>query len=262
IYGYPGKKSGLEIPDLRRVKFQDAPGLFKIFMLHTTIDKAKGSLPIDSIEVDLLPKADYYALGHLHIDFEYENFVYAGPTFPNNFQELEELKGGCFYIVDTELKNPFKRINLKTKEIESFDLSINDATIATEKIINEVSKRDLYNKLVLLRIHGILEKGKHSDIKFTQIEEFIKEKGAYFVLRNTHDLSVKGSELEFETKDSNNIEDEAISAYSGENPSQFNNLIPYLLEIFSMEKQEDERSAVFESRLFEEAKKVFNFDAF
>ena len=41
IYGYPGKTAGLEIADLRRAEFNEAPGLFKIFMLHTTIDKAR-----------------------------------------------------------------------------------------------------------------------------------------------------------------------------------------------------------------------------
>jgi hypothetical protein len=97
IYGYPGKKSGLEIPDLRKIKINDAPGMFKIIMLHTTLDKAKGTLPIDSIESDLLPPADYYALGHLHIDFQYQNFIYPGPVFPNNFQELEDLHHGSFY---------------------------------------------------------------------------------------------------------------------------------------------------------------------
>ena len=76
IYGYPGKKSGLEISDLRKVKLNEAPGMFKIFMLHTTIDKAKGTLPIEAVEINNLPKADYYALGHLHIDFQYQNFVY------------------------------------------------------------------------------------------------------------------------------------------------------------------------------------------
>ncbi len=63
LYGYPGKKSGLEIQDLRKIKLNDSPGMFKILMLHTTIDKAKGTLPIDSIETSLLPYADYYALG-------------------------------------------------------------------------------------------------------------------------------------------------------------------------------------------------------
>jgi len=70
----PEKNTSLEIPDLRKIKLNEAPGMFKIFMLHTTIDKAKGTLPIDSIETELLPKADYYALGHLHIDFSIPKF--------------------------------------------------------------------------------------------------------------------------------------------------------------------------------------------
>ncbi|HPD81901.1 MAG TPA: DNA repair exonuclease, partial [Candidatus Pacearchaeota archaeon] len=49
IYGYPGKKSGLEIADLKRVRLNDSPGLFRILMLHTTIDKVVGSLPMESI---------------------------------------------------------------------------------------------------------------------------------------------------------------------------------------------------------------------
>jgi len=109
IYGYPGKKSGLEVQDLRKIKFNDAPGMFKILMLHTTIDKAKGTLPIDAIETEKLPYADYYALGHLHIDFKYKNFVYPGPIFPNNFQELEDLKYGRFCIVDTKSENYLKK---------------------------------------------------------------------------------------------------------------------------------------------------------
>src|SRR3972149_251820 len=71
IYGYPGKTSGLELVDLRRAEFNETPGLFKIFMLHTTIDKARGSLPIDALVTELLPHADYYACGHLHMDFHY-----------------------------------------------------------------------------------------------------------------------------------------------------------------------------------------------
>ena len=52
IYGYPGKKSGLEIRDLKKIKLNEAPGFFKILMLHTTLDKAKGSLPIEALEAD------------------------------------------------------------------------------------------------------------------------------------------------------------------------------------------------------------------
>ena len=259
IYGYPGKKSGLEINDLRRVKLNDAPGMFKIFMLHTTIDKAKGTLPIDALETDLLPKADYYALGHLHIDFQYQNFVYPGPIFPNNFQELEDLNYGSFYIIDTESENSLRKVELKIKEIVSIELEIRNTISATEKIIDELKDKELEDKIVLLRIRGELENGKSSDIKFLQIEEFVKERGAYFLLRNTHDLKSKEVEMELDIGDTEDIEEETIKVYSDQNPSDFNKLIPSIMNVFSIEKQEDEKSEVFINRLLDGTKKVLKF---
>jgi len=260
IYGYPGKKSGLEIPELRKIKLNDAPGMFKIFMFHTTLDKAKGTLPIDSIESNLLPKADYYALGHLHIDFQYENFVYPGPIFPNNFQELEDLKFGSFYIVNTDSTNLLKKIELNLKSVETFDITLNNTLTATEKILSEISKRNIEDKIVLLRIHGVLENGKQSDIKFNQIEEIVKQKKAYFMLKNTHDLKEKEVEIEIEVKDTGNIEEEVIKIYSKENPSEFDSLIPHLINALSIEKQEDEKSIIFENRLMDNAKKILGIE--
>jgi len=258
LYGYPGRKSGLEINDIRKIKFDDAPGMFKIFMLHTTIDKAKGNLPVDSVEISCLPKADYYAMGHLHIDFQYDNFVYPGPVFPNNFQELEDLNHGSFYIVDTDNSNPLKKIELKIKEVEFFEIEIKNAITATEKIISELSKRDLENKIILLRIKGELHEGKNSDIKFSQIEEFAKNKKCYFLLKNTHDLKTKELELEIEVEKTENIEEETIKIYSSNNPSDFNKLIPQLINSLSIEKQEGETSAVFENRVLENVKGTLN----
>ena len=259
IYGYPGKRSSLEIPDLRRVKFNDAPGMFKIFMLHTTIDKAKGNVPMDAIETDLLPKADYYALGHLHLDYEKDGFVYAGPVFPNNFQELADLQKGRFYIVDTESQKPLRRIDLKIKDVVFVEFEIKDALRATDIIIYELEKRDLDDKIVLIKIRGELETGKASDIKFQKIEDFLKQKNAYFMLRNTHDLKQKEIELEIEVKESENIEDDTVKIFSEQNPSQFNLSIPLLLNSLSIEKQEGETSETFLNRLVAETKKVLNF---
>jgi len=259
IYGYPGKKSSLEISDLKKIKLNDAPGMFKIFIFHTTIDKAKGTLPIDAIETELLPKADYYALGHLHIDFQYQNFVYPGPIFPNNFQELEDLNHGSFYIVDTDSVNALQKIELKIKDVVSLNIEIKNAITATEEIISELDKKDLEDKIILLRIRGELETGKNSDIKFQQIEEFARDKNAYFVLRNTHDLKTKELELEIEIKDSENIEEETIKIYSEQNPSDFNKLIPQLINSLSIEKQEGETSESFTNRILEESKKILNF---
>ena len=258
IYGYAGKKSGLEIPDLRKIKLNDSPGMFKIFMLHTTIDKAKGTLPIDSIETDLLPEVDYYALGHLHMDFKYKNFIYPGPVFPNNFQELEDLKSGSFYVIDTEEGNS-EKIDLKIKDIVSLNIEINDALTATELIISEIEKQEIEDKIVLLRIRGEIKRGNNSDVKFLQIEEFAKSKNAYFVLRNTHDLKTKEVELDIEVKDIENVEEDTVKLYSEQNPSDFNLLIPQLINSFSIERQEGETIDSFNSHLFEEAKKILKF---
>lgn len=257
LYGYPGKTSGLEVGDLRRAQFNEAPGLFKIFLLHTTIDKAKGGLPIDALEVSKVPKADYYALGHLHIDFQYENFVYPGPLFPNNFQELEDLQHGGFYIVDTGLEKPLKRIDLKIKDVVSFNIEVRNAIRATEQILSELEKQDLEDKIVLLRIHGILESGKHSDIKFARIEETAKKKGAFFLLRNTHDLKTKEAEIATEISETENIEEESIKKYSEQNPAAFNKFIPQIMNALSTEKQEGETTESFTNRLLDETKKIF-----
>jgi exonuclease SbcD len=262
IYGYPGKKSGLEIQDLRKIKFNDSPGMFKIFMLHTTIDMAKGNLPVDSIEIALLPKADYYALGHLHIDFQYQNFVYPGPVFPNNFQELEDLNYGGFYIIDTDSQKSLQKIELKIKEIISLDFQISNALTATEKIISKLSTCDIKDKIILLRIRGVLENSKNSDIKYRQIEDFVKQKGAFFLLKNTHDLKTKEIELEIESGNSGDIEDETIKIYSGQNPSEFNCLILELINSLAIEKNEGETVESFTNRLIDETKKIFELRCF
>ncbi|OGJ13256.1 hypothetical protein A3K82_01710 [Candidatus Pacearchaeota archaeon RBG_19FT_COMBO_34_9] len=259
IYGYPGKKSGLEIDDLRKIKLNDSPGMFKIFMLHTTIDKARGTLPIDALETDSLPKADYYALGHLHMDFQYQNFVYPGPIFPNNFQELEDLQHGSFYIVDTDKENSLEKVELKLKETILIDIELRNAINATEKIISEIEKRDVEDKIILLRVRGELESGSNSDIKFSQIEESALRKKAYFLLKNTHELKTKEVEMNVEIKNIDNLEEETIKVFSQQNPADFNMFISQLMNSLSIEKQEGEKIESFTTRLLEESKKILKF---
>jgi len=258
IYGYPGKKSGLEVPDIKKIKLEDAPGMFKILMLHTTLDKVRGVLPIECVEMDSLPEANYYALGHIHVDFKYKNLIYPGPVFPNNFTELETVENGSFYIIDTELLDPFEKIEIKLKEIEIVDFDIKKSSENYEKIINELQKRNLLDKIVLLRISGELENQKISDLKLEKIENYCFENGAYFFLKNTHDLKTSDIDFNMEVKNKDNLEEEAIKIYSKENPSEFNNLIPQLMNVLSIEKQEGETIDSFNTRLLEDSKKVLN----
>jgi hypothetical protein len=152
-----------------------------------------------------------------------------------------------------------EKIELKIKDVLPITIEIRDALNGTDKIISELEKHEARDKIVLLRIWGDIEKGKVSDIKFQRIEEVMEKKGAYFVLRNTHDLKVKDPELDFEVIESEDIETETIKFYGENNPSRFNKHIDDLMGVLSSEKQEGEKNDSFESRVLEEAKKVLKF---
>lgn len=254
IFGYPGKKSGMEIPEIRRIKLNDAPGFYKILMLHTVMDFARGDLPIDAIGEEELPKADYYALGHLHIENSQDNFIYAGPIFPNNFQELEELKGGKFYIIET---SPFsiKKISLRLKEVEVIDLEMENSLIANEIILHELSSRNLKDKIILIKLSGVLKKGKLSNINFLEIEKFAKSRGAYCIVRSISQLSIEEPMIIQDTDNIDTLEEEIIMQYQKKD-SQFSPLLTPLMKSLSIEKQEDEKASVFESRLCDELNKL------
>lgn len=255
IYGYPGRKSGLEVKDIEGIKIQDSPGLFRILMLHTTLRDAVPSLPIPAVDEKKLPQVDYLALAHVHQNYEKENRVYCGPTFPNNAAELEELKGGSFYIVDTQGK--IQRKEIKMKEVIVLDIEITDALTAKDRVISELEKQNLKDKILILKLKGILERGRVSDINFQEITSFVREKQAFVFLKNTTKLESEQSKIKLELK-SENIEEEIIENYQKEKPNKFNSLIDHLFPILQMEKKEDETSRIFESRLISESKKAIS----
>jgi hypothetical protein len=252
IYGYPGKKSGLEVEDIEKITLNDSPGLFKILMLHTAIRGAIGSLPINAVEESKLPKVNYLALGHLHINFQKEEKVYSGPIFPNNLVELEELQGGSFYIFyDGKIQREF----IKLKEISTFSLEIKDALSATNEILNSLEKENLKDKIVILKLKGILENGKVSDINFFKIEQYIKKKGAYVFLKNTSNLISSEQEILIEFSDTQDLEKRIIEEFEKNHAHKLNSLIFPLFKTLQMEKKEEEKADVFEDRLISEIKK-------
>jgi len=257
LYGYPGKKAGLEVQELKNVKLHDSP-FFRIFALHTSITDAVKGVPMESVNEWELPDADYYALGHLHINYMKNRYVYAGPIFPNNFQELEELRGGSFYIVNTE---PFqaRKIDLRLKEIESIELEISNSLTATESLLADIKKRTIKDKIVLLKVRGKLETGKISDIKFDEIEKLVKEMGGFILLKNTSKLLVEEPEVNLQVEDMGQMEEEIIKEYSKNNPSRFDYLIPQIVNVLAIDKEDGETNETFETRLLEDLNKVLNF---
>ena len=253
IYGYPGRKSGLEVEEIEKVKLQDAPGLFKILMLHTAIRDAVGNAQIKSVDETTLPKVDYLALSHLHINYYKGNIVYSGPTFPNNISELEELQGGSFFIFDN---GKIKKEVLKTKEIISVTLEINDALTATERILQFFEGKNIKDKIIIIRVIGHLEKGKISDINFQKIESFLKEKEALVVLKSTSKLHISQLEVQTDFSDSENLEAQIINKFREANPNKFNAIIGSLINSLKIEKNEDETVSSFEERLLSENRKI------
>jgi len=260
IYGYPGKKSGMEIEELSRIKLEPTSKK-SIFMLHTTITDVIGNIDMNSIDKEHLAKADYYALGHIHQRFNIKHngsiFTYPGPTYPNNFQELVDLKQGSFNITEVDHEIRTKSILIPSKEIVFLEIELQNALTGTEEIINKINKLHLNDKILLLKLKGTLTTGKSGDIRFNEIEEFIKKKAVYCYLRNISQLRTKESGIkldEAKVGDVEEIEKLIQKEFSDENPHEFNSQLSQIMNILSLEKSEEEKSAVFENRLISELK--------
>ena len=253
IYGYPGKKSALEVDEIEKIKFHDSPGLFKILMLHTAIRDAVPNMSIKAVDDKKLPKVNYLALAHLHINYNKDGKVYSGPTFPNSLLELEELGAGSFYIFDN---GKIKRQEIRLKEVLFLNLEIKDSLKATELILEEIKKSNLKDKIVIIKLYGVLEVGKISDIDFAKIERHVKESGAYVFVKSTSKLHMPQPEIKLDLLDTENLESQIIKRFEEGNPSKFNDYIYQFMRILQAEKSEDEKSAVFEERIISEFQKA------
>jgi DNA repair protein SbcD/Mre11 len=270
ICGYPGKKSGLEVDDLKKVEVPNSNSdNFRILMLHTSVTEAIGSLPINSISLEDVPKADYYAMAHLHIDFNHKTSHggianYSGPIFPNSFQELEDIGRGSYYIVEIGgFTNPQKQ-ELRLKQVLPFKIEITNSLTGTQQIINELEKQDIQDKIILLRLHGVLEQGTNADIDYTKIKEYLEQKKVYSFLKNTNKLSTKQDiekpAIQIDEANVSKIEQALIKEYEEKNPDKFNTFILPLTHALELEKQEDEKTAIYESRLLSEVSKVLGVE--
>ena len=216
----------------------------------------------------LLPKNfNYYAGGHPHFIYnkhheEYGTIAYPGPLFPNNFKELEELKQGGFFIVDVT-NNKIEHKKIKLKEAVSFFINANNKScLEIEKELMEKLK-DTEDKIILIRIEGILNSGKASDINF---KEIFSKANAYSILKNTNKLESK----EFETIKIEGTVEEIESRILTENLTNSHlknltekeelNLSNNLMNILSREKDEGENKTDFENRIVKDLIKTLKLE--
>ncbi len=276
ITGMLGKRGSLEKNYYEKLVTEnlESESGYKIFLFHSGIDelKPKEMENIISQPLSLLPKGfDYYAGGHVHIveDKQIEGYgriTYPGPLFPNSFAELEKLERGGFYIVENE--------NVKWEPIQIYNvqkLSVNcnhkNPDEVKNEILNHFKKMELNNTVVLIRLGGVLESGKPSDIDFREIFTELYNKSAYFVMKSSHAVSSK--EFEEIKTDARNVEDiesflirEHLGQIKLDNLSieKEEDLIKNFMKILSTEKQEGETVPDFEKRVKEEFGRVLELE--
>ena len=263
ITGIYGRRTSLEREEYKKLdktNLEKEKG-FKIFMFHSLISELKPDFleMVESEPLSSLPKNfDYYAGGHPHFIITkkidgYGTLAYPGATFPNNFGELERFRNGGFLMVDISNGINVEYRPVIIKEMESFHIDVNDLSPndAQTKILKSLNK-NITDKVVTLRISGVLKSGKVSDIDFKEIQN--KLSNAYVTLKNINKLSTK--EIEKYTSDSNDIdiiEHNIIKEYS--NNTKFKDfgdasqLILNLIQELSLEKNEGETNSDFENKV-------------
>lgn len=272
ITGILGKRGALEKTYYEKLITEnlEAEKGFKIFLFHSGIDelKPKEMENIISQPLSLLPKGfNYYAGGHMHIvdDKQIEGYgriAYPGPLFPNNFAELEKLERGGFFIVEDE--------NMRWEPIQVYnvckinkDCNHKNPEEIKNEILDEIKNKEFNNTVVLIRLHGVLESGKPSDIDFREIFNELYNKSAYFVMKSSHGVASKEfKEIKTDARNVEDIESFLIKEHLGqiklENLSleKEERLIRDLMKILSTEKHEGETSNDFERRIREEVSKI------
>jgi len=114
----------------------------------------------------------------------------------------------------------------------------------------------------LLKLVGTINQGKTGDINFNEIDSFVEKKEAFSFVRNISSLKIQETELDLKESVENveQLEEKIIEEYSVKNPGQFNEFLPQLVNALSIEKNEDEKSMIFESRLLDELNKILGVD--
>ncbi len=275
ITGMLGKKGMLEkkyYENLIKSNLEQEEG-YKIFMFHSALQefKPKELENMDAHPLSLLPKGfDYYAGGHVHYIFDkYEDgyglITYPGALFPNNFAELEKYGKGGFYIIDEGVLE-WHAVEIHPHHGIKIDVKHN-SPIEVENILMKEVDNNFENYIITIRLKGILEKGRISDIDFNRVFERLYDKGAYFVMKNTSALkTAEFEEIKVDVADSKDVEQRLVKEHVSQikikdmDPEQEEKMTHLLMNMLAADKKEGERKVDFEKRIVDDFKRLLRLE--
>jgi exonuclease SbcD len=269
ITGMRGKRGSLEKKDFEMLDvkpLEQEPG-FKIFMFHTAVDELKPE-ELDKMEsmpaTEMPGNFDYYAGGHVHVVEhksvdDYKNLVYPGPVFPTNFAELWKLgRGGFYFYEDGKLE--FFPLNIKNTHKIEIDAEGKTPEEITHELELKIQHKEFNNTIVLLKVGGKLSSGKPSDIDFKSSFKELYNKSAYFVMRNTSQLSSQEmEEISVSSGTAEQIEEELIKKHSDQTKvfgEKGEEKIKELIRLLSEEQKEGEKKYEYEARMKKAADEI------
>lgn len=263
ITGMIGKKGGLEsgyYHVLAKDNLEQALGP-KVFLFHSAIEELKPRefAQVEGMALSLLPRGfDYYAGGHVHVvDRQsvegYQNIVYPGPIFPNNFAEIEKLRHGSFVLyVDGRIEH----IPLNICPIVCLTVDADDKTPSqVQQLLKEVLQKVSAGALVTIRVSGVLAQGRPSDIVWNDVLHDAYARGARVVLRNTNAFTSKELEvISVKEQSVDEVEESLLREHAMRLQKAGGDSLwaKKLMQVLAVEKQEGERIGDFESRLCSE----------
>jgi len=262
IFGVEGLKGGLDREYFESVNSSlsnSERASYNILMLHTAVDEISG---MKGVPLNSLPKGfDYYAAGHVHMPAQQAHgkgvIIFPGPLFPTEFSELEKLGSGSFCITDAS--NGVTNVEtelLKLADVRVVQVNCNGKMphqIESE-FLNELGKLDVGGAIVLLKANGMLASGKPTDINWKTITERAQSVGALAVKRSVH-LSMKEVELTKSAEASGGLEQIEKSIVE-ENTGADYAKVCKMMDVFSIEKAEDEKNTVYDEKIKAGMKKV------
>ncbi len=273
ITGMLGKKGGLEKSEyleLPKEELEKEEG-FKIFMFHSGITEFMPNQLMDSISLSNFPKNfNYYAGGHIHQVSEHKNKEYGtiafpGPIFPNNFEELEKLGNGGFYIVNAADKIELKHIPIILHRFQLISIDCNGKMPSEiESQLCETAKSmELKGAIVGIRLHGLVKGGKTTDINLKEAFEILKSKEYHCILKNTSKLTSEFfEEARIEQGTVEDVEEAIIRKQLGGikffDEAKELEITKALFSALSKEKEEGEKQTDFERRIAEDAEKILD----